>query len=309
MKKQCPKYGYLYLIHEKFQSLDVFKSFKVEVELQLGKKIKAIKSNHGGEYYGRYDGSGEQRPRPFALFLKEFGIILKYTMPNKPSMNDVAERQNQTLKDMMRIKARPYRPCERKLDSRTVSCYFVDYVERSQGYKFYDSTLRSFFKTGNARILKEVEFEKEENIRNVVFEEEFVNDIGQFLVPITIQETTLVIGNNVQTIIPNIVREQDYDEASRKWYHKFHQVITSYGFEILKDRSQGCEDSKRFTSGYIYMLAGGAISWNFVKQTLIAPSTMTVEFVACFEASNHRIWLRNFVTKNMKPKWEIVRNL
>ena len=58
----------------------------------------------------------------------------------------------------------------------------------------------------------------------------------------------------------------------------------------------GCQDSRRSTSGYIYMLAGGAISWNSAKQTLIASSTMATEFIACFEASNHRIWLRNFVT-------------
>ncbi|RDX74968.1 hypothetical protein CR513_45207, partial [Mucuna pruriens] len=50
-------------------------SFKAEVELQLGKKIKAVKYDRGGEYYGRYDGSGEQRPRPFALFLEECGIV------------------------------------------------------------------------------------------------------------------------------------------------------------------------------------------------------------------------------------------
>ncbi|KAJ9541594.1 hypothetical protein OSB04_028100 [Centaurea solstitialis] len=56
------RYGYLYLIHEKSQSLDVFKDFKAKVELQLSKKIKAVRSDRGGEYYGRYDGSGEQRP-------------------------------------------------------------------------------------------------------------------------------------------------------------------------------------------------------------------------------------------------------
>ncbi|RDX83545.1 hypothetical protein CR513_35524, partial [Mucuna pruriens] len=94
--------GYLYLIHEKSQSLDVFKSFKAEVELQLGKKIKAVKSDRGGEYYGRYDGSGEQRLGPFALFLRECGIVPQYTMPGKPSMNGVAERRNRTLKDMVR---------------------------------------------------------------------------------------------------------------------------------------------------------------------------------------------------------------
>ena len=68
--------------------------------------------------------------------------------------------------------ARPYRPHERKLDSRTISCYFVGYVECYWWYKFYNPTLRSFFETGNARFLEEVEFGKEENIRNVVFEEE-----------------------------------------------------------------------------------------------------------------------------------------
>ena len=52
-------YGYLYFIHEKSQSLDVFKNFKAEVKNQLGKKIKAIKSDHGGECYDRYNGSGE----------------------------------------------------------------------------------------------------------------------------------------------------------------------------------------------------------------------------------------------------------
>jgi len=86
------RYDYLYLIHEKSQSLDMFKSFKAEVELRLGKKIKAVKSDRGGEYYGWYDGSGEQRPRPFTLFLKECGIVPQCTMLGKPSMNRVAER-------------------------------------------------------------------------------------------------------------------------------------------------------------------------------------------------------------------------
>ena len=50
------------------------------------------------------------------------------------------------------------------------------------------------------------------------------------------------------------------------------------------------------TSGYIYLLAGGAISWKSVKQSIVASSTMAAEFVACYEASNHGIWLQNFVT-------------
>ena len=53
----------------------------------------------------------------------------------------------------------------------------------------------------------------------------------------------------------------------------------------------------KFTSGYIYLLAGGAISWKSVKQSIVASSTMAAKFVACYEASNHGIWLPNFVTR------------
>ncbi|RVW75445.1 Retrovirus-related Pol polyprotein from transposon TNT 1-94 [Vitis vinifera] len=96
------RYGYLFLIHEKSQSLDVFKTFKAEVELQLNKRIKSVRSDRGSEYYGRYDGSGEQRPGPFAKYLEECGIVPQYTMLGSPSMNGVAERRNRTLKDMVR---------------------------------------------------------------------------------------------------------------------------------------------------------------------------------------------------------------
>ena len=92
----------MFLIHEKSQSLDVFKTFKVEVENQLNKRIKCVRSDRGGKYYGRYDSSGEQCLGPFARYLEECGIIPQYTMLGSPSMNGVAERRNKTLKDMVR---------------------------------------------------------------------------------------------------------------------------------------------------------------------------------------------------------------
>ena len=89
------RYGYLYLIHEKSQSLDVFKNFKAKVENQLSKKMKAVRSDHEGKYYGTYDVSGEQCPGPFAKYLMECGIIPQYTMSGTP------KRRNRTLKDMV----------------------------------------------------------------------------------------------------------------------------------------------------------------------------------------------------------------
>ena len=39
-------------------------------------------------------------------------------------------------------------------------------------------------------------------------------------------------------------------------------------------------DEVNCTSGYVFLLGGGAISWNFAKQTYIAISTMKSEFIA-----------------------------
>ncbi|KAJ9697292.1 hypothetical protein PVL29_009194 [Vitis rotundifolia] len=95
------RYGYVELIHEKSDSLNVFKAFKAKVELQLGKPIKAVKSDKGGEYYGRYDETG-RNPGSFAKFLLECSIDARYTMPGTPQQNGVAERRNRTLLDMVR---------------------------------------------------------------------------------------------------------------------------------------------------------------------------------------------------------------
>ena len=58
----------------------------------------------------------------------------------------------------------------------------------------------------------------------------------------------------------------------------------------------GCSDNLKSTSRYIFMMAGGAISWKSVKQTLRASSTMQAEFVACYGVATQEIWLKNFIS-------------
>ncbi|XP_043687498.1 secreted RxLR effector protein 161-like [Telopea speciosissima] len=41
-----------------------------------------------------------------------------------------------------------------------------------------------------------------------------------------------------------------------------------------------CLDSRKSTSGYVFLLAGGIISWKSKKQTCVSTSTMEAEFVA-----------------------------
>ena len=47
----------------------------------------------------------------------------------------------------------------------------------------------------------------------------------------------------------------------------------------------GDEDDRKSTSGYIFTLAGGEISWRSGKQGITATSTMQAEFVACYDAT------------------------
>ncbi|GJQ95446.1 putative ribonuclease H-like domain-containing protein [Tanacetum coccineum] len=86
------RYGYVYLLKHKHEVFETFKVFKKEVENQLGKTIKSLRSDRGGEYMSQ----------EFLNHLKDHEIISHRTPPYTPQHNGVSERRNQTLLDMVR---------------------------------------------------------------------------------------------------------------------------------------------------------------------------------------------------------------
>ncbi|GJT52026.1 retrotransposon protein, putative, ty1-copia subclass [Tanacetum coccineum] len=66
--------------------------FKNEVENQLEKTIRALRSDRGGEYISQ----------EFKDYLKACGIVQQLTPPYTPQHNGVSERRNRTLLDMVR---------------------------------------------------------------------------------------------------------------------------------------------------------------------------------------------------------------
>jgi transposase InsO family protein len=74
----------------KSESFDKFKEFQNKVENQLDRKIKALRSDRGGEYL-----SDE-----FDRHFKGCGIVPQLTPPGTPQLNSVSERRNRTLLDM-----------------------------------------------------------------------------------------------------------------------------------------------------------------------------------------------------------------
>ena len=67
----------------------MFLSYKAEVENQLNRKIKRLRSDRGGEY------------TLFNDFCEKEDIIHEVTPPYSPKSNGVDERKNRTLKEMM----------------------------------------------------------------------------------------------------------------------------------------------------------------------------------------------------------------
>ncbi|XP_058008194.1 secreted RxLR effector protein 161-like [Hevea brasiliensis] len=57
-----------------------------------------------------------------------------------------------------------------------------------------------------------------------------------------------------------------------------------------------CSYNQKSTSGYVFMLAGGAVSWKSVKQTIVSSSKVQVEFIACYDnsANNRNGFLQKF---------------
>ena len=79
-------------MRRKSEAFEKFKKFRAEVENQLGKHIKAIQSDRGGEYL----------LRDFKDYLTQNGIVSQLTAPRTPQQNGVAEKRNRTLLEMVR---------------------------------------------------------------------------------------------------------------------------------------------------------------------------------------------------------------
>ena len=55
-------------------------------------------------------------------------------------------------------------------------------------------------------------------------------------------------------------------------------------------------DDRKSTSGYVFQIGGGAVSWRSKKQTSVALSTAEAEYVALAFTAQEALWLRHFLT-------------
>ena len=63
-------------------------------------------------------------------------------------------------------------------------------------------------------------------------------------------------------------------------------VNTDYG---------GCRDTCCSTSGYVFLMAGGAVTWSIKRQATIALSTVEVEYVAMSRCAQQMVWMHSWL--------------
>nr|GFB50439.1 hypothetical protein [Tanacetum cinerariifolium] len=162
--------------HEVFETFQVFQK---EVENQLSKTIKSLRSDRGGKYMSQ----------EFLDHLKDHGITAHRTPPYTPQHNGVSKGRNRTLLDMVRsmtsqatlpkyfwdyaletaarilnmvpTKKVEKTPYERdtltkpeKLEPISIKCIFIGYPKETMGYSFYYPPQNKVLIARNAEFLE-----------------------------------------------------------------------------------------------------------------------------------------------------------
>jgi transposase InsO family protein len=79
-------------LKEKDEAFEKFKIFKALTENQTGNRLKAVRSDRGGEFMSS----------DFKELCDKHGIKRAYTISGTPQKNGVVERQNRTVQQMAR---------------------------------------------------------------------------------------------------------------------------------------------------------------------------------------------------------------
>ncbi|KAH9684587.1 hypothetical protein KPL70_013604 [Citrus sinensis] len=91
-----------------------------------------------------------------------------------------------------------------------------------------------------------------------------------------------------------------------KWILRYLYGTVGAGLLFKKDCGQQCVgycdsdfagdlDKRRSTTGYVFTLGGGPVSWRSILQSTIALSTTEVEYMAATEAVKEAIWLKGLL--------------
>ena len=57
----------------------------------------------------------------------------------------------------------------------------------------------------------------------------------------------------------------------------------------------GCRDTRRSTSGYVFTMSGGPVTWSSKRQATVALSTVEAEYVAMSRCAQQMVWMQSWL--------------
>ena len=57
----------------------------------------------------------------------------------------------------------------------------------------------------------------------------------------------------------------------------------------------GCKDTHRLTSGYIFIMARGPVTWSSKRQATVTLSTVEAKYVAMSRCTQQMVWMHNWL--------------
>ncbi|XP_074266722.1 uncharacterized protein LOC141590003 [Silene latifolia] len=327
------RYTKVYLLRNKSEAEDMFIKFKTEVENQLDRKIKRVSSAY--RFMSLSDRSiSEARD---AEFFEQVFPLKKETvsLPDAPVVSTVpvnpidssTHASTSTSVDHAVEPRRSKRPrVEKSYGSDFIRtdairlhlsenagdiCAFDELVSAfliEDDPKTYDEAMRSidvvFWKEAIKNELDSIKFNSFDvtpartpydasislckNLGDSVSQEEYARIIGSvmFLMNCTRPDIAYAVSR---------LSRYTHNPSAEHW-NALRRLL-----KYLKGTVDLCNDEIHSTSGYVFTLGGGAISWKSAKQTCIASSTMESEFVALELAGQEADWLRNLLAD--VPMW------
>ncbi|GJZ72313.1 retrotransposon protein, putative, ty1-copia subclass [Tanacetum coccineum] len=276
------RYGYVYLLKHKHEVFETFKVFQKEVENQLGKTIKSLCSDRGGEYMRvptkrlkRHHTRSGHGPKPLScLNLKVWGC------------EELVKRDTLTKPE--------------KLEPRSIKCIFIGYPKETIGYSFYYPPENKVLVARNAKFLENSLIDQEasgslEDLE-IIQEEDTHPSIDTSL---NHEEDDLEMdepqGDLHWTTVKNIL----------KYLRNTKDMFLVYGGDLKRELRVSCytdagyltdADDLKSQTGYVFVLNGGAVDWKSAKQSIFATSSAEAEYIAAFDASKEAVWVRKFIS-------------
>ena len=132
----------------------------------------------------------------------------------------------------------------------------------------------------------------------------YASTIGSIMYAMLCTRLDMAFALSVMSIFQANPRKSQWETVKciLKYLRRTKDFFLVYGGEELK--LQGYTDSSfqsdpnysRSTSGFLFTLNGGAVSWKSSKQPTTANSTTEAEYIAASDAAKEAVWLKKLIT-------------